>query len=189
VALTSERPLSLPGVVGRISVGHFLSESTSAQSLENPGFVALDAETLWADAEPCFLRPVPDDGVKRLPEQSDGLAPNALPTETVRDLLGIVRVLFALHRRRGNHGLARRLQHAGKQLRCALELALGSGDAAAHEEAWHLANEAIETIGRVQISAPYENLGAAVQLAYERVQNRQYPDTRAAKREARIKRG
>jgi hypothetical protein len=74
------------------------------------------------------------------------MRPVRLPIEIVRDLLGIVRILYALHRRQGNHGSARELQRAGRQLRRALELAIRKGDAAAHVAAWRLANDAISTM-------------------------------------------
>jgi hypothetical protein len=126
------------------------------------------------------------DDVKRLPPPS--YAPNPLPIETVRDLLGIVRVLYALHRGKGNHGLARELQRAGRELRRALELAIRKGDTAAHAEAWRLANDAIGRISWAQSS--HDDLTAAVRLATGRVSGRQYPPAdRDAKRAARIKRG
>ncbi len=116
-------------------------------------------------------------------------APNPLPIETVRDLLGIVRALYALQRSRGNHGYARDLQGAGKRLRRALELAIRKGDSEAHALAWQLANEAIATIARVQ--GPLGgDLAVTVRLASERVQARHFkPDDRQARRAARIKRG
>jgi hypothetical protein len=127
------------------------------------------------------------DEPKPLPDRAHG--PNPLPIETVRDLLGIVRVLYALHRRKGNHGSARNLQRAGQQLRQALELAIRKGDTAAHADAWRLANEAISTIARVQLNA-HEDLSAAIDLASERVRARQYSaEGREVKRAARIKRG
>ena len=116
-------------------------------------------------------------------------APNPLPIETVRDLLGVVRVLFAFHRGKGNHGCARDLRRAGTQLRRALELAIRKGDSEAHAEAWGLANEAITAIGRVQ-GRPGDDLTAAVQLASARVKERHFkPEDRDARRQARIKRG
>ena len=127
------------------------------------------------------------DDPKPLRERVPG--PNPLPIETVRDLLGIVRVLFALHHRQGNHGNARDLQRAGRQLRRALELAIRKGNAAAHVDAWRLANDAISTIGQVQ-GRSREDLAVAVALATRRVQGRQYAgDEREARRAARIKRG
>jgi hypothetical protein len=124
---------------------------------------------------------------KRLSERVHG--PNPLPIETVRDLLGIVRVLYALHRRQGNQGNARELQQAGRKLRRALELAIRNGDAAAHSEAWRLATEAIDVIGQVQRRS-HEDLAVAVRLATERVATKHYqPLDREAKRAARIKRG
>jgi len=116
-------------------------------------------------------------------------APNPLPLETVRDLLGIVRTLYAFQRQKGNHGYARELQGAGRRLRDALALALGAGDSEAHAKAWRLADEAIATIARVQGSFG-NDLAAAVRLASERVQRRHYKnDERDARRHARIKRG
>jgi hypothetical protein len=128
------------------------------------------------------------DDVKRLPQPSYG--PNPLPIETVRDLLGIVRVLYAFHRRKGNHGFAKDLQRAGKALRRALEIAIRNGDAAAHVQAWRLADEAISAIARIQNNSGSGDLSTAVQLATDRVKVRQYPPAdREAKRAARIKRG
>jgi hypothetical protein len=129
------------------------------------------------------------DEPKRLPERVPG--PNPLPIETVRDLLGIVRVLYAFHRGKGNYGFAKLLQHAGRQLRRALEIAIRKGDTAAHAQAWQYANEAISAIGRVQInSAAAGDLSAAVAVATNRVQARRYsPADREARRAARIKRG
>jgi hypothetical protein len=116
-------------------------------------------------------------------------APNPLPIETVRDLLGTVRTLYAFQRQKGNHGYARELQGAGGQLREALALAIRKGDAEAHAKAWRLADEAIVTIARVQGSLG-NDLAVAVRLASERVQRRHFKnDERAARRQARIKRG
>jgi len=113
-----------------------------------------------------------------------------LPIETVRDLLGIVRTLYVLHRNKGNHGHARALHGAGTQLRRALELAVRrADDANANAEAWRLSNLAIVTVARVQGNFA-DDLAAVVRLASDRVQRRR-PVTidRDAKRHARIKRG
>jgi hypothetical protein len=118
-----------------------------------------------------------------------------LPIETVRDLLGIVRVLYALQRGKGNHGHARELQSAGKRLRRALELVMHPGDRQAHAAAWQLAEAAIATIARVQsTSRAGDDLTAVVRLASERVRGRsggaQFKlEDREARRQARIKRG
>lgn len=124
------------------------------------------------------------------PPEFAARAPNPLPIETVRDLLGIVRALYAFQRERGNHGHARELQGAGSRLRQALALAIRKGDAAAHAEAWRLADDAIATIARIQGSIG-DDLSIAVRLASERVQRRRFygDDQRRARREARIKRG
>ena len=123
------------------------------------------------------------------PFEFPSYAPNPLPIETVRDLLGIVRVLYALHRSKGNHGYARELHGAGKRLRRALELAIRKGDSEAHVDAWRLANEAISTVARVQSSLG-DDLTAAVRLASERVAARHFKlPNRDARRQARIKRG
>ena len=125
------------------------------------------------------------------PEQS-ARAPNPLPIETVRDLLGIVRALYAFQRAKGNHGFARDLQSAGGRLREALALAIRKGDAEAHAKAWRLADEAIATVARVQASLG-DDLATAVRLASDRVQRRHFTgddrQAREARREARIKRG
>ena len=116
-------------------------------------------------------------------------APNPLPIETVRDLLGIVRALYAFQRQKGNLGYARELQAAGGRLREALALAIRRGDAEAHTEAWRLADAAIATIARVQGSLG-DDLSLAVRLASARVQRRHFKgDDREARRQARIKRG
>ena len=118
-----------------------------------------------------------------------------LPIETVRDLLGIVRVLYALQRSRGNHGHARELQGAGKRLRRALELVMHPGDRQAHAAAWQLAEAAIASIARVQSqSRAGDDLAAVVRLASERVRGRSSEAQfkladRDARRQARIKRG
>jgi len=126
------------------------------------------------------------DDVKRLPPPSSG--PNPLPIETVRDLLGIVRVLYAFQRSKGNHGYAKELERAGQELRRALAIAIRRGDTAAHAEAWRLADDAIVRISWAQDSQ--DDLTAAVKLAADRVSARQYPAAdREAKRAARIKRG
>jgi len=123
------------------------------------------------------------------PLETTSRAPNPLPIETVRDLLGIVRALYALHRSKGNHGCARDLQGAGKRLRRALELAIRKGDSEAHAEAWQLANEAISAVARVQ-GQPGDDLSTAVRLAAERVKVRHFKaEDRDARRQARIKRG
>ena len=115
--------------------------------------------------------------------------PNPLPIETVRDLLGIVRALFAFHRGKGNHGYARELQAAGVRLRSALALAIRKGDAQAHAHAWRLADEAIASIARIQGSRG-DDLAVAVRLASDRVQRHHFAgDDREARRHARIKRG
>lgn len=124
-----------------------------------------------------------------MPLELPSRAPNPLPIETVRDLLGIVRVLYALHRSKGNHRYARDLQHAGKQLRRALELAIRKGDCEAHSAAWQLANEAIAAIARVQGSVG-DDLAVVVRLASERVKDRHFAkNDRETRRQARIKRG
>jgi len=116
-------------------------------------------------------------------------APNPLPIETVRDLLGVVRALYAFQRQKGNHGYANDLQGAGKQLREALSLAIRKGDASAHARAWRLADEAIAIIARIQGSVG-DDLSLAVRLASNRVQRRHFNDgDREARRLARIKRG
>ncbi|HEY0469296.1 MAG TPA: hypothetical protein VGC79_34125 [Polyangiaceae bacterium] len=123
------------------------------------------------------------------PPELSARAPNPLPIETVRDLLGIVRALYAFQRAKGNHGYARELQGAGGRLREALALAIRKGNADAHAEAWRLADDAIATIARVQGSLG-DDLATAVRLASARVQRRHFnSDDRRARREARIKRG
>ena len=107
----------------------------------------------------------------------------------MRDLLGIVRALYALQRQKGNHGYARELQGAGGRLREALSLAVRKGDSEAHRQAWRLAEQAIATIARVQGSLG-DDLAIAVRLASDRVQRRHFrADDREARRQARIKRG
>lgn len=116
-------------------------------------------------------------------------APNPLPIETVRDLLGIVRALYAVQRQKGNHGHARELHRAGGQLRQALTLATHPGEGAAQIEAWRLADEAIAIIARVQ-GANGDDLSIAVQFASSRVQCRHFQSNdRDARRRARVKRG
>jgi hypothetical protein len=116
-------------------------------------------------------------------------AGNPLPIQTVRDLLGIVRVLYAMQRAKGNHGHARELQSAGQRLRRALELAIRNGDGNAHAVAWQLANDAIAAIARVQSRAG-DDLTSVVRLASERVQGKRFgTEDREARRQARIKRG
>jgi hypothetical protein len=126
------------------------------------------------------------------PPEFSARPPNPLPIETVRDLLGIVRALYALAREKRNHGHARELHGAGGRLRQALALAIRKGDSAAHAQAWRLADEAIATVARVQGSVA-DDLSSAVRLASERVQRRHFDgdhrQTRQARREARIKRG
>jgi len=112
-----------------------------------------------------------------------------LPIETVRDLLGIVRALYAFQLSRGNHGHARELKRAGTQLREALALAIRKGDAADTTRAWRLAEDAIATIARVH-GAHGDDLTLTVRLASERVQRRRFVGSdREARRQARIKRG
>jgi len=124
----------------------------------------------------------------KLPELA-GRAPNPLPIETVRDLLGIVRALYAFQRQKGNLGHARELQGAGGRLREALALAIRKGDSEAHAKAWRLADEAIATVARIQGSLG-DDLAIAVRLAADRVQRRHFAlDDREARRQARIKRG
>lgn len=109
--------------------------------------------------------------------------------ETVRDLLGIARAMYAAQKKRGNHGTARRLQYAGEKLRRALTLAVRDGDAVAHENAWRLANEAIRAIAHEQAKAQ-EDLTRVIDEAAKRVHARQFgPDDRETERDKRIKRG
>ena len=123
------------------------------------------------------------------PSDSGARTPNPLPIETVRDLLGIVRALYAFQLRKGNRGHARALHGAGNRLREALALAIRKGDAEAHAQAWRLADEAIATVARVHGSLG-DDLSLAVQLASTRVQRRHFKgEDREARRQARIKRG
>lgn len=134
----------------------------------------------------CCLRAV--DESKRIGERTSG--PGPLPVETVRDLLGVVRVLFAFHRAKGNHGFAKDLERAGHRLRGALALSLRPNDADANAKAWTLADEAIRLIGRVQRNTPTSALTEAVELAAARVTVRRSALVdRDAKRQGRIKRG
>lgn len=125
--------------------------------------------------------------VKPLPPP--GHPPQPLPTETVRDLLGIARAMYAAQRQRGNHAVARRIRGAGEKLRHALVLAMRDGDAAAHERAWDLADDALSIIAFEQQMAP-EDLGRAIAVTAQRMHLRRHgPDNRDAKRADRIKRG
>ncbi len=114
-----------------------------------------------------------------------------LPIETVRDLLGIVRVLYALQRGKGNFGHARELRLAGKRLRRALELVSEASGSDAHAAAWQLANAAIASIAHVQKnSRAGDDLTAVVRIASERVKPLHFKlEERDARRQARIKRG
>jgi hypothetical protein len=118
-----------------------------------------------------------------------------LPIETVRDLLGIVRVMYALQRSKGNHGHARELQSAGQRLKRALELVLRMGDRQAHAAAWQLAEAALVSIARVQSSSSAgDDLTVIVRLASQRVRARSGDrgfkiEDRDLRRRARIKRG
>lgn len=106
--------------------------------------------------------------------------------ETVRDLLGITRAMYAAQKKRGNHATARRLQYAGEKLRRALALAVRDG---AHENAWRLANEAISAIAHEQANA-HEDLGRVIDEAAKRVHARQFGSSdREAGRDKRIRRG
>jgi hypothetical protein len=125
------------------------------------------------------------------PQKFPTPAANAWPAETVRDLLGIVRALYALQRSKGNHGPARELADAGKRLRHALELMSETGTAEVQASAWKLADAAIATIARVQSrSHGGDDLTAVVRLASERVKGRWFKlADRDERRQARIKRG
>lgn len=113
------------------------------------------------------------------------LAPPPFPLDTARDLLGIVRALYALERRKGNHGRAQQLRDAGAGLKRALELAVHGVTV----EAWHLADHAIATIARTH-GADVGDLARVVELATSRVKNkRSVLADRDARRQARIKRG
>lgn len=116
---------------------------------------------------------------------------NPWPRETVRDLLGIVRALYALQRGKGNHGHARELQDAGKRLRRALELMSEFSADEVQAAAWKLTDAAIATIARVQSrSHTGDDLTAVVRLASARVKGRSFSlADRDARRQARIKRG
>ena len=127
------------------------------------------------------------------PELSNHPA-DPLPLETVRDLLGIVRVLYALQRSQGNHGHARELESAGRRLKRALELMKQPGDRNSHADAWQLAEAAIASIARVQRSSGAGDLRAVVRLASERVRRKKSAgefqlEDREVRRRARIKRG
>lgn len=107
----------------------------------------------------------------------------------MRDLLGIVRALYAFQRQKGNHGYARELEGAGGRLRAALLLAIRKGDAEAHAEGWRLADEAIAIVARMH-AVLGDDLAVAVRMASDRVQRRHFKvDDRDARRRARIKRG
>ncbi len=125
------------------------------------------------------------------PQELPTRAVHAWPAETVRDLLGIVRALYALQRSKGNHGPARELEAAGKRLRHALELMSETGTAANQATAWKLADAAIAAIARVQSrSHGGDDLTAVVRLASERVKGRRFKlADRDERRQARIKRG
>lgn len=125
--------------------------------------------------------------VKRLPSTSRLAQP--LPLETVRDLLGLARAMYAAQKKRGNHATARRLQHAGEKLRRALALAVRHGAAVALADAWRLANEAIGELAREQAIAQ-EDLGRVIDEISARVNARRFgPNDREAGRDKRIKRG
>jgi hypothetical protein len=111
------------------------------------------------------------------------------PLETVHNLLGVVRLHYALQKRKGNHAYAERLLEAGQQLGRALVFAIPEGDAAAHAEAWRLVTNAIRTIApALDIGA--DDLAVAVRPAPERVRMRRFgSDEREARRQARIRRG
>ncbi|MES1176101.1 MAG: hypothetical protein ABUL62_17395 [Myxococcales bacterium] len=138
---------------------------------------------------------LPWSGVSTKPLELPAQVADPLPIETVRDLLGIVRVLYALQRGKGNHGHARELQSAGQRLRRALELVMHPGDRQAHAAAWQLAEAAIATVARVQSSGRAgDDLSAVVRLASDRVRERSTTRQfkladRDARRQARIKRG
>ena len=131
-------------------------------------------------------------GVTRRPLELPAYSPNPLPIETVRDLLGIVRALYALARQKGNHGHARELHGAGGRLRQALALAIRKGDTDAHAHAWRLADQAIATVARIQGSVA-DDLSIAVRLASDRVQRHHFNidarESRAQAMRARLKRG
>ena len=128
------------------------------------------------------------------PQELAARTSNPLPLDVVRDLLGIVRALYAFQRARGNRGNARDLQGAGVGLRRALELVRESGDEQKHAAAWQLADQAIATIARVQgRGSAGDDLTAVVRLASDRVarlrRDRFTLEDRHARRQARIKRG
>ncbi len=111
--------------------------------------------------------------------------PPRFPLDTARDLLGIVRALYALERKKGNHGRAQQLRDAGAGLKRALELAVHGVTV----EAWRLADDAIATIARMH-GTDVGDLASVVELASNRVKNkRSVLADRNARRQARIKRG
>lgn len=69
-----------------------------------------------------------------------------LPTEAVRDLLGIVRAMYAT---RSLRDFRPRLATAGKALAEALKLALANPPGSAgHRQAWELAEKGMADVGR-----------------------------------------
>jgi hypothetical protein len=86
----------------------------------------------------------------------------------VRDLLGIVRALYAFQRAKGNHGFGARTCKVRVD-DCAKRsaLAIRKGDAEAHAKAWRLADEANRPPWRAFKPRSVTTLATAVRLASE----------------------
>lgn len=89
-----------------------------------------------------------------------------LPTEAIRDLLGIARAYYRAVLHTAEPGTLKELEEVGKKLRFALELAGSPPDSLGRRAAWSHAEEATERLGRVVMGLRVE---ALVEAAVKRV--------------------
>jgi hypothetical protein len=118
------------------------------------------------------------------------LRADPFPFEEVRDLLGIVRAMYAAAKRRGaGERHLRAIRNVGSELRAAVDLALEyEPRTLGHAAAWQRAERATRALGElVDCTTPLEpTLEAAVRRIRPRTS---IVDERGAVRRERIKRG
>lgn len=114
--------------------------------------------------------------------------PRAFPTRTVRDLIGIARLLYRTwHAANGNDARLPELVAIGKDLQTAQTLAAASpAGTRRHRQAWELAELATHRLG--SILDAYVAVKPLVTSAFRAVDETAEPSEREAKRAARQRR-
>jgi hypothetical protein len=111
------------------------------------------------------------------------------PFEAVRDLIGILRAMYATAKAEGNDRRFTVIRRVGRQLRVAIDLALEhEPGTAGYAKAWRQAESAtLELSGLVDCTTPLE---PTLDAATRRVRNAAAPDaSRELSRRARLSRG